>query len=194
MSNLMKYLPELYADIQDFCEIAQTESSEIEVVVTAVQKLFDDQFVETASIQAIKRREQMLGIRADSTKESLDFRRKRLINRYSTKPPFTVRYLQSRLDLLAGEGRATVEIDEQNYILKVTLDVPNAAYFKEIEYTIHSIKPANIVYHQATSLLDSIGLEEHMKGTPLIRQTRLGTGWKLGQTPFAVKGQEVQFI
>ncbi|WP_282939002.1 putative phage tail protein [Paenibacillus sp. RC67] len=190
----MKFLPELYADIEDFCEIAQTEGSEIEALAIAVQKLFDDQFVDTASIQAIKRREQMLGIRADSTKESLDFRRRRLINRYSTKPPFTIRYLQSRLDMLAGEGRAAVEIDEQNYILKVTFDVPNAAYFKEIEYTIHSIKPANIVYHQSTSLLDNIGLEEHMKGTPLFRKTRLGTGWKLRQTPFAVKGQEVQLI
>ncbi|MBE1444184.1 putative phage tail protein [Paenibacillus sp. OAS669] len=194
MSKLIHYLPEFYAEITDFAELATTEDAELDALAEAVQRLLDDQFVDTSSIQAIKRREQMLGIRADSTTESLDFRRRRLINRYSTKPPFTARYLQTRLDVLAGEGRATVEVDEKNYILQVTFDVPDAAYFKEIEYTIHTIKPANIVYHQSTSLLDTIVLQEHVSATPLIRGTRLGSGWKLGQTPFAVKGQEVQLV
>ena len=191
MSNLMGYLPEYYHDIKEMVELMETEDVELEALTAAVEQLLKDQFVETASEQAIKRREQMLGIRADPL-ETLDFRRKRLINRYSTKPPFTLRYLQNRLDALIGPGLAKAEVNVLHFVLKVSMNVPDAQYFKEILHTIQSVKPANLVYNQATSLADQIVLEEHIWKTSLTRMTRLGTAWKLGSTPFSISGQEVQ--
>jgi hypothetical protein len=188
----MSYLPELYQDIKDFVELTDTEDVELDTLAAAIDQLLDDQFIMTSGLDAIKRREKQLNIKADPATETLDFRRIRLINRYSTKPPFTIRYLQNRLDFLVGAGKATVEVDVQNFILKVTVDIPDAAIFREMEYTIKSVKPANLIYIQSTALGANIALQESIFKIGLTRMTNLGTTWKLGQTPFAVRGQEVQ--
>ncbi|MFD0712855.1 putative phage tail protein [Paenibacillus sp. GCM10027626] len=191
MTDLMVFLPELYRDIKEFVELTQTEDAELASLSLAIQRVLDDQFITTSTERAVKRREKPLGIQADPTLETLEFRRKRLINRYSTRPPFTVRYLQQRLDALLGPGMAEVSVDAQNFVLTVTIGIPDAAYFKEIIRTIDIVKPANLEYKQQTAIMDGIVLEEHIWAMPLIRKTKLGS-WQLGTTPFAMEGQEVQ--
>lgn len=190
MNRLMQYLPKLYHDVVDFVELTETESLELISVEQAINRLLDDQFVVTASEQAIKRRERILGIQADPTTETLEFRRKRLINRYSTKPPFTVRYLQRQLDFLVGEGLTIVSVDPQNFLLTVTANIDDAAVFKEVERTVRVVKPANMIYQQQTSLEDVIGLQERISKKDILWNYKLGE-WKLGEKPFADFGPEV---
>jgi hypothetical protein len=192
MTKLMEYLPVLYHEIKEMVKLTDAEDVEFDTLAVAIQQSINDQFVDTASVQAIKRREQQLDIRADPTAETLDFRRRRIIHRYSTRPPFTVRYLQNRLDELVGVGVAMVELDVQNFILTIKIKIPDAAFFLEVEHVIRLMKPANLTYYQETALADTIALEEHMWSTPLHRLTRLGTTWRLGSTPFSVREQEVQ--
>lgn len=190
MNRLMQYLPELYHDVVDFVELTETESLELISVEQAINRLLDDQFVTTATEQAIKRREKILGIQADPATETLEFRRKRLINRYSTKPPFTVRYLQRQLDFLVGEGLTIVSVDSQNFLLTVTANIDDAAVFKEVERTVRVVKPANMIYQQQTSLEDVIGLQERITKKDIFWNYKLGE-WKLGEKPFADFGPEV---
>lgn len=191
MVDLLDYLPEFYREIKEFLELAETEGIELDLTRARAERLLDNQFVATADEASIRRRELQIGIRADASKETLEFRRRRLINRYSTKPPFTVRYLQQRLDALVGTGRAVVAVDVQNFILTVTIDVPDAAYFREIEYTINTVKPANLAYNQVTGIDAAIGLEEHIWKIVLTRPTRLGS-WTVGSMPFTLRQPEVQ--
>lgn len=186
----MQYLPDLYHDVVDFVELTETESQEWISVEKAINQLLDDQFVVSASMQAIKRREKILGIQADPATETLEFRRKRLINRYSTKPPFTVRYLQRQLDFLVGAGLTIVSVDPQAFMLTVTTNLDDAAVFKEVEHTVKVLKPANMIYQQQTSLGDVIGLEERITGKKIDWNYKLGE-WKLGAKPFADFGPEV---
>ncbi|MEI7027911.1 putative phage tail protein [Paenibacillus sp. y28] len=190
-TKLQRYLPDFYNGIAEFELLTGTEDMELDLLKQAIGQWLDDQFVMTAGEQALKRREQQLQIRADVSTETLEFRRKRLINRYSAKPPFTKRYLQQRLDYLLGPGKAEVDVDGDEFILRITISVPDAAVFKEIAFMIQTTKPANMIYNQATSLEDRIGIEEHLWKTPLIRATLLGS-WQLGRVPFAIRGQEVQ--
>lgn len=187
---IVEYWPSYYEDIKDFVELAQTEDAELQLSREAIDQLFDDQFVMTSSIEGIKRREKMLGIQADPSKETLDFRRKRIINRYSTKPPFTIRYLQERLDFLVGEERAVAAVDVQNFILTVTAAIENASVFREVERTIFAMKPANLVYQQQTGVYDSIGLQEHISMQTMVPQTILGL-WELDVSPFYTLEPEV---
>ncbi|MEF2964925.1 putative phage tail protein [Paenibacillus sp. M1] len=191
MNKLLDYLPEFYHDVTEFVALTEIEASEFLTVQEAMDKLLDDQFVMTASEQAIKRREKMLGIQADPKTESLDFRRKRLVNRYSTKPPFTVRYLQQRLDFLVGSGMTLVGIDLAEYVLTVTANIDNADVFKEVERTVSVIKPANLIYRQKTSLADVIGLEETIAARPITWNYKLDGSWKLGEQAFTELGPEV---
>lgn len=190
MNRFMQYLPDIYEDVLDFVELTETESQEWISVEQAINQLLDDQFVVSASMQAIKRREKILGIQADPATETLEFRRKRLINRYSTKPPFTVRYLQRQLDFLVGAGLTIVSVDPQAFMLTVTTNLDDAAIFKEVEHTVKVLKPANMIYQQQTSLGDVIGLDERITGKEIDWNYRLGE-WKLGAKPFADFGPEV---
>lgn len=193
MNRLLEYLPSIYHDVIDFVELTETGAKEIISAEQAVKTLFDDQFVTEASEQAIRRREKLLGIQADPTTETLDFRRKRLINRYSTKPPFTVRYLQQRLDFLVGEGLTIVSVDPQNFTLTVTTNIDNAALFKEVERTVKVTKPANMIYQQKTALQDTIELRERIKARSVSWNYKLDGTWKLGEKPFADLGTEVVY-
>ncbi|WP_273483588.1 putative phage tail protein [Desulforamulus ruminis] len=191
MNRLLAYLPEYYHDVVDFKELTAAEEPEFISLDQAIQQLFDDQFVMTGSEQATKRREKMLGIQADPTTETLDFRRRRIVNRYSTKPPLTIRFLQQRLDFLVGPGRAITSVDVQNFVLTVTAALDDAAVFREVERTVKQAKPANMVYRQETAIEDTIALEEHISMRALTRKTRLSTTWRLGVVPFAEMGPEV---
>jgi len=186
----MQYLPDLYHDVVDFVELTETESQEWIRIEQAINQLLDDQFIVSASMQAIKRREKILGIQADPATETLEFRRKRLINRYSTKPPFTVRHLQRQLDFMVGAGLTIVSVDPLAFMLTVTTNLDDAAVFKEVEHTVKMLKPANMIYQQQTSLGDVIGLEERITGKEIDWNYKLGE-WKLGAKPFADFGPEV---
>ncbi|SCY93153.1 putative phage tail protein [Alkaliphilus peptidifermentans] len=188
MNRIEKYWPEFFLKILDFVELANTENKELEVIQAAKEEYFNDKFVLTSSVEAVKRREKILGIQADPNTETLDFRRKRIINRYSTKPPFTKAYLQQRLDFLVGNGRAIAEVD--SFILTVTAAIYDASIFKEVERTIYAIKPANMIYQQQTAIENTITLDEHISKRELDRQTILGI-WPLGAAPFAELQQEV---
>lgn len=188
--RILQHLPDFYRLIEDFRELDNTETIELDQLQGAVSQLFDDQFVLTSGLQATKRREQMLDIQADPTLETLDFRRRRIVNRYQTKPPFTVRYLQQQLDTLVGPGMTIVDIDVQSFLLTITANIDNASVFKEVLHTVETIKPANIVYQQKTPLEGSIELEEHISRREMFWEYKLGQ-WELGNKPFMTLGVEV---
>ncbi|MDT2303114.1 DUF2313 domain-containing protein [Paenibacillus larvae] len=152
MDRWMGLMPDYYRDIREFEELMKTLGEEARLLEIEKERLLNNQFVLSSDEGAIKRRETELGIQSDPKQESLDFRKKRIINRYSTKPPFTIRYLQERLDYLIGRGRANASVDPQDFVLKVRTKINDASVFREVEHTVHSIKPANLVYHQETSL------------------------------------------
>lgn len=195
MSNrLLEYLPEWYHDILEFVEVTESEEQEVISVSQAIDQLFADQFVLTSSEQGVKRRERMLNIQSDPSVESLDFRKRRIINRYSTKPPFTIRYLQERLDFIVGKGRAIASVDPQNFVLKITANIESASVFKEVEHTVKNMKPANLIYQQETALWDVISLKEKVSKREITWNYRLDGSWRLGEKPFATLGTEVTII
>ncbi|WP_057760630.1 putative phage tail protein [Cytobacillus praedii] len=188
------YLPHLqpiFHDIPEFMEIAITVDKEVQMLEAEIEQVFRNRFVQTANEYAIKRREKLLEIQADPETESLDFRKRRIINRQSTKVPFTLRFLQDRLNFLVGEGRAAVSADWLSSILSIAADIGDAKVFKEVEHTIKTVKPACMVYQQQTALSNTILFKEHISMRQVTRMTRLSTTWKLGSTPFAAGGKEV---
>lgn len=189
---LLKRLPDFYHDVKEMVLLMETQDGEKEKLLAAMQRLFDDQFVMTASEDAIARRERMLNILPDRDAESIDFRRRRIINRYTTKPPFTIRYLQEKLDFLLGKDKARAVVDADAFLLRIVANITDAAVFKEVGHTVYAVKPANLVYQQETELLSNVGVNENIYRSDLKRTTRLSTTWKLGRSPFAERGPEVQ--
>lgn len=191
MDNLINYLPYYYQDIKEFQLIMSVETDEFEQLKAEMENLLNDQFIMTAREPAIARREKIFKIQADPTTETLEFRRKRLINRQSIKLPFTRRYLQKQLDFLLGTGVAVVEVDAINYIVYIKLAIADAPLFKEILNTIETIVPLNMIYVQKTVVNHRVRCKESIIAIFLSRQTKLGSIWRLGITPFAANAGEV---
>ncbi|WP_337033191.1 putative phage tail protein [Paenibacillus illinoisensis] len=191
MSRLMEYLPDYYVDSKQMAALLMAQEIELDNIAAGILRQRDDMYVMTASAQSIRRREKMLRIQADPSTEPLEFRRKRIINRQSMKPPFTIRWLQEQLDRLIGPGLAVVSVDVQQFILYVTTNIENANLFKEVQHTVQSVKPANLVYQQNTSLNHKIGIKHTTTRRDVTWNYKLDGSWKLGEKPFATLGPEV---
>lgn len=191
MADLLDYLPEFYHGIREFQVIAKVEGEQFDKIDAELENILNDQFIVTAREPSIVRSERLFKIQADPTVEGLDFRRKRLINRKSIRPPFTERYLQDRLNFLLGDGISTIHVDVENYILSVELAITDAAMFKEVLTTVEKIVPLNMIYLQKTTIHDSVGIRENIVANRLERNMKLGTTWQLGITPFATSTGEV---
>lgn len=189
--EIRKHWPSFLLGIIDFVKLADAQEPELGDAREKMDRLLEDQFVLTSSTEGIKRREAMLGIQADPTTESIEFRRQRILNRYQTKPPFTIRYLQRQLDMLVGQGLTIVSVDYAKCVLTVAANINNASVFKEALHTIETIKPANMVYQQNTSLEGRIELETHIKTKEIIWNYKLDGSWELGEKPFLFYEPEV---
>lgn len=190
--KLIFMMPDEFRDSKEMVSVTDVEDKQIDRLDAAISEYLNDQFVMNSGTEAIRQRETELGIQPNPSQETMDFRRRRIINRYSTKAPFTARYLQQQLDKLVGPGVAVVSVDVGKFLLYVTAKIDDAPVFKEVVHTVQYVKPANMVYQQQTALHDALQLVERISKTVLTRMTGLSTTWRLGETPFAVRGEGVQ--
>ena len=112
-----------------------------------LERLKIDQFILTADELGISQLEKQFDIIPELSLEDLEFRRQRLLNRNTTKPPFTLEYLEDKLAELITDGSHKVVMDYPQYALDVEIGLDNAQLYNEIALTIDTIKPANIAEH-----------------------------------------------
>ena len=112
-----------------------------------LERLKINQHILTADELGITQLEKQFDIIPDLSLEDLEFRRQRLLNRNTTKPPFTLEYLEDKLAELITDGSHKVVMDYPHYALDVEIGLDNAQLYNEIALTVDTIKPANITEH-----------------------------------------------
>lgn len=190
-TDLLALLPPWYRRILDYQEICQTEEAQFEALGEEISAVADNFFFQTMDEGAVSQWEQIFRIIPDPSTESLDFRRARVLNRISTRPPFTLGFLYQKLDELIGPGEWTVTVDYANYTLYIESSAENQQYATEVSYTINQIKPAHIVFVNTPYTKSGVLLSETIELSERVFHYRLGA-WGLGVTPFATEqGQGV---
>lgn len=111
-------------------------------------------------------------------------RRERLLNRQSLKPPFTVKFIQNRLDEILGEGNYTLEIDYENSTIIVENTSTSQAWAEELFITINNVKPASMLYINRPVDISNLYVNESIHMSQYLYNYRLGTRWVLGRKPF----------
>lgn len=182
-SNIIEYSPDWFKQIADFQEICATETEQFEALANAIHEVADNFFFKTMDEKAVNMWEQVFGIVPDYTVETLDFRRFRVLNRLTTKPPFTLGFLYQKLDEIIGVGAWTVTIDYPNYTLYIESSSENQQYYNEVLYTINKIKPAHIAYINKPFTTSAITIDESVELSELEWNYRL-SAWGLGINPF----------
>ena len=182
--DLLSLLPPWYREILDYQVICKTEAQQFELLAQEIVAIADNFFFQTMDEGSVLQWEQILGIVANPSTETLDFRRARLINRISLRPPFTLGFLYQRLDELIGPGQWQVTVDYPNYALYIKSYAQDQSYATELSVTIGRIKPAHIVYVNTPYVRTGILLSETIELSQRIYNYKLGA-WGLGVLPFA---------
>ena len=191
-TDLMAYLPDWYKEIEEYQQIIAAEKAQAVTLLSNMTAVKGNFFFATMNEGAVAEWERVLGIIPNPATETLEFRRMRLINRLSTKPPFSVRFLRQKLDELIGAGNYVLTVEGSAYTIYIEASASNQGYAIEVARTINAIKPAHIVYVLTPFLQDSILMNEAVYGSAVIYNYRLGS-WGLGLSPFTSQGEEREY-
>lgn len=181
---LTSFLPTVYNGIVEMNDIMNAEELEMDIARRELYSAFSNTFVLTADESGVIMFEKMLNIIANPQVEDLEFRRGRIINRLSMRPPFTFKFLKHILDEIIGANGWRAYIDYDNYTLYVESSATNQNWYSEMEFTINRLKPCNLVFINVPLTSKHISLSEEISYTALNFKYRLGS-WRLGRYPFA---------
>lgn len=181
--QICKYIPTWYKPIQEYQEICQTETVQLETLAAAIHAVKENFYFQTMNLEGIEEWEDVFHIVPNPSIEDIDFRRARVLNRITTKPPFTLGFLYQKLDELIGPGEWSVTVDYNNYTLYIESAAQNFNYSTEVAYTINYIKPAHIVFVSTPYIKSGILMSETISQALRTYNYNLGS-WGLGILPF----------
>ncbi|AJA42542.1 xkdU-like tail protein (endogenous virus) [Clostridium phage phiCT453A] len=162
MNKLIKFLPPKIAQIEEFKEIMDTETIELEIIEKGQQRILHENFIDTATEYGIRHQEKLFKIRADLSNETLEFRKLRIKNRKIDKVPFTYRFLQNKLNNLFGEDNYKLEVLNNEYVLKVEINTFDWNMFNEIVDNFRTIIPCNMILN--STLIQKINTNLYYAG------------------------------
>ena len=188
-TGLLALLPPWYREVLDYQELCRTETAQFEALADEIIGVADNFFFQTMDEGAVSMWEQVFQTVPNPSTESLDFRRARVLNRITTRPPYTLGFLYQKLDELIGPGEWTVTVDYPNYTLYIESAAQNQNYATELAFTINRIKPAHIVWINSPFVRTGLLLSETISSAQRTYNYKLGS-WELGLLPFATDGPE----
>ena len=138
------YQPSVVKDYREFKEIASIENEALTDSWTASNNVFLDQFIETLTENGCKRWEKILGIQPKGT-DTLQVRRFRIKSRINEDLPYTWRSLENVLNSLCGKESYAMTLYNNEYRLKILLELTVKKLFDEVESTVKRMIPANLI-------------------------------------------------
>ena len=182
--QICKYIPTWYKPIEEYQQICQTETAQLETLAAAIYAVKENFYFQTMNLSGVEMWEDVLHIIPNPSMEDLDFRRARVLNRITTKPPFTLGVLYQKLDELIGPGEWSVTVDYANYTLYIESAAQNFNYSTEVAFTVNRIKPAHIVFVSSPFIKSGLLLSETISHGLRTYNYHMAS-WQLGLLPFA---------
>ncbi len=143
-TNLSLYFPNIYKEVMETKALIDVENKLFDALEDRTSEVENNQFVLTANERGLIIYERMLNIIANPGVETIQFRRERIINRLSTAPPYTLRYLKQRLNSLLGVDNYELELIYDEYILHLTTYIGAMGKLDELLRTLFAILPVNL--------------------------------------------------
>lgn len=184
------YDDHIYKEVLDAQVIKEAQKQLTGLFFYELEKLKANQFLLTADEAGIGEAEALFNIIPDLKAESLELRRQRVINRNTTKPPYTYRYLKIKLDEIFGVGNYAMRRDLKNRTLYVESSVESSMWYTEVSVTVGKLKPANLVYINNPYIRRGLNISEGISYGHWLYNYKLGTRWRLGRKPFAEYEEE----
>lgn len=188
-TSTRELFPSVYDRVLEISVLSETDDVLLDQALAKLERAQLNQFILTADEETISVYEKMFSILANPTTETLQFRRERILNRMSLQPPFTMRWLQNKLDGIIGVGKWNAYVDYANRTLYIESFVVNQQWFNELRITINRIKPCNLVFVNKPLIMADVVANETIVSATQHYNYILGQ-WQLGQEPFATTDPE----
>ena len=140
--RLKKYLPEFVSNIKEFQELDATISTEIDELREKLLQLQENQFIETANEEGLKRHEQMLNI---APVKDIEMRRFNILNKYNSTIPFTTAWLTNILNTTVGRGGFLIDMNYSRYTLTINVVKDKEHLIERLKGDLRKRIPANLV-------------------------------------------------
>lgn len=157
-NRVARNLPDIYDGIKETDELTETVAVELDNLDVARKQVEIEQFIMTSSEKFLRMRERGYDILADPLTESLDFRRRRLIVRQSTRLPITQRKVHEILTELVGHSNFEEYLDVENCTTTFVFEATDATLNREIDLTLEQIIPLNMDLKVARRLMTKLFL------------------------------------
>ncbi|MBU5676756.1 YmfQ family protein [Alkaliphilus sp. MSJ-5] len=141
--DIASYLPKIIKEIKEFQEISKAENPEISLIWNNIQNIFDDQFVNIATVNGIKRWEKILKI-VPKVNHTLEDRASIIVTRLNEQLPYTYGILKQLLNQLCGTDGYDLNINYNQYEVSIFAGLKSKNRLREITDLTKKVLPANI--------------------------------------------------
>lgn len=145
--RLKKYLPEFISSIKEFQELDKVLSVEINSLRDKLEQLQDNQFIESANDEGLKRYEQLMGLPSDG---DIELRRFNILNKYNSTLPFTMVWLKNMLNTTLGKGNFLLDINYISYALTISVMASKEHLISSLYKDLRKKIPCNLVLNITT--------------------------------------------
>lgn len=142
--DLVSYLPPFLTEFGELTTTLEAENPEFVLAWDGVDRVLRNEFIETADEYGISRFEKILNI-LPSKEDTLESRRARVLARWFTNVPYTIKALISKLQSLCGESSFSISTDYEFYKITIAVDLELFGQVDELDHIIESMIPCNIV-------------------------------------------------
>lgn len=142
MKNLFEYLPELFEEINEFKSIFSVIQRELELLMNCVNTVANDNFIESSSVNGLKRFAKSLNL--DEKYLSASNLRFLLNTVMMDKRPYTLKMINNLLLSICENNGFVIDCDTDNECLYVKLNLGNKDKFDILFDFLDRIVPANM--------------------------------------------------
>lgn len=155
--KIIEYLPTLLQEFREFKTITLVEQTELDKMLTEVEKVLNNQFVSDADEVGVSRYEKILKIQKKAT-QTLDERKFKILAVINATIPYTTTTLCEQLEHLCGKNGYTVNLLNDDYTIEVKVELTAKNNFLSVKEILSNTLPCNMIvklelkYNQHTTL------------------------------------------
>lgn len=120
MANLINQLPTYFRPVLEFQQLMIAHGWGYDLAESTAGLVLNNFFLQTCDEDTIAQYEKLFGIIPEAG-DTMEYRRERILQRYSTIAPFDINYLNDRLrELFGNDYEMTVSPEQNRLVIKLT--------------------------------------------------------------------------
>ena len=143
--DIRSYVPPFLLGYAELNKLYEAENPEFKELDSQLDRMVDNQFVETADEKGLSRYEKMLNINTLDG-DSLEERKLRIATKITDDIPYTRNVLRERLDAICGAGKYDMLFKTDLRLLLITTHLSYQAQSEELEKIVKLMRPSNMAF------------------------------------------------